>query len=98
MKERVALQTQELDAAQEAAECGVAIGRSARSFDTVRSHAGVLAETLRLSGRPDAVAVLAEEMAELGVDLGGPIPIAALRPKLPAYIPEIDQKKERGLP
>lgn len=90
VKERVALQTQELDAAQEAAECGVAIGRSARSFDTVRSHAGVLAETLRLSGRPDAVAVLAEEMAELGVDLGGPIPIAALRPKLPAYIPEID--------
>lgn len=89
-RSRVALEAGDPEAARRAAEQGVAIGLEVRAFDTVRSHAAVLAEALVQTGRAAAARALAANVAALDVPLDGPLSVRSLRPKLPAYIPEID--------
>lgn len=87
---RIALQADQFELAESLASRGMEIGFAARSADAVRNHGPVLAEVLRRTGRDAAAAAVESRMVKVGIEPTGSITISTLRPKLPAYIPEID--------
>lgn len=89
-RSRVALELGHTGEAEELATRGYELALESRSSRAASAHGHVLVHVLQLTHRAAAAEAIADQLLSFGLDPFGPVSTAALPPKLPAYIPEID--------
>lgn len=89
-RSRVAAAAGRTPEARALAARGYRIAKAVRSADAAEAHGTLLAQLLDTVGQHVGATTVRAELATWGLRSDADVSIGALRPKLPAYIPEID--------